>query len=58
LRRVGRQLELVSRSTKLRKRTGLHFLHRAAAMLLHRGFGDADIVGDLFAQAVARGVES
>jgi hypothetical protein len=23
-------------------------------MLLHRGFGDADIVGDLFAQAAAR----
>jgi hypothetical protein len=54
LPRVGHQLELVSRSAELPKRTGFHFLHRAAAMLPHRGFGDADIVGDLFAQAAAR----
>ena len=29
-------------------------LHRPAAMHLHRGFGDAAIVGNLFAQAAAR----
>jgi hypothetical protein len=53
LRRVGHQLELVSHSAEIAKRTGLHFLHRPAAMHLHRGFGDADIVGGLFAQAAA-----
>ena len=36
------------------KRTGLHLPHRPAAVHLHRGFGDADIVGNLFAQAAAR----
>jgi hypothetical protein len=29
-------------------------LHCPAAMHFHRGFGDADIVGNLFAQAAAR----
>src|SRR5262249_61054613 len=54
LRVVGQQLELVDHSAELWKRAGLHFLHRPAAMHLHRGFGDADIVGNLFAQASAR----
>src|SRR3954470_9179333 len=54
LRRVRYKLELVSHPAKFWKRTGLHLLHRPAAMHLHRGFGDADIVGNLFAQAAAR----
>ena len=54
LRLVRHQLELVDHSAELGKRTGLHLLHRPAAMHLHRGFGDADIVGNLFAQAAAR----
>src|SRR5262249_47331998 len=33
--------------------TGLHLLHRPAAMHLHRGFGDADVVRDLLAEAPA-----
>jgi hypothetical protein len=54
LRLVRHQLELVGHSAELGKRTGLRLLHRPAAMHLHRGFGDADIVGNLFAQAAAR----
>ena len=54
LRLLGHELELVGHSAKLGKRTGVHFSHRPAAVNLHRGFGDADIVGDLFAQAAAR----
>src|SRR4051794_40870999 len=54
LRRVRYQLELVSHPAEFRKRTGPHLLHRPAAMHLHGGFGDADIVGNLFAQPAAR----
>src|SRR5215471_7209839 len=54
LRLVRYQLEPVGHSAELGKRTGLHLLHRPAAMHLHGGFGDADIVGDLLAQAAAR----
>jgi hypothetical protein len=33
---------------------GVHLPHRPAAVDLHRGFGNADIAGNLFAQATAR----
>ena len=48
--RARHQLELVSHPAEFGKRTGLHLLHRPAATHLHRSFGDADIVGNLFAQ--------
>src|SRR5215472_12574648 len=51
---VSHQLELVSHSAELGKRTGFHLLHRPAAMYLHGSFGNADVVGNLFAQAAAR----
>jgi hypothetical protein len=54
LRLIRYELEFVGYPAELGKRTGLHLLHRPAAMHLHRRFGDADIVGDLFAQATAR----
>ena len=54
LRLLRRQLELVDHSAELGKRTGVHLPHRPAAVDLHRGFGDADIAGNLFAQATAR----
>src|SRR5262245_63932553 len=54
LRLVRNQLELVGHTAELGKRTGFHLLHRPAAMHLHRGFGDADIEGNLLAQAAAR----
>src|SRR6516165_7642162 len=45
----AKQLELVDYLAELWKRAGFHLLHRPAAMHLHRRFGDADIVGNLFA---------
>ena len=47
------QLELVGHSAQLRKRARLHLLHRPTAVYLHCGFGNADIVGNLFAEAAA-----
>jgi hypothetical protein len=35
------KLEPVGHPAEFGKRAGLHFLHRPAAMHLHRGFGDA-----------------
>jgi hypothetical protein len=49
-----RRLELLDHSAELGKRTRVHFPHRPAAMHLHRGFGDAAIEGNLFAQATTR----
>src|SRR5215471_7732680 len=54
---VRYELELVGHSAELGKRTGLHLLHRPAAVHLHGGFGDADIVGNLFAQAATRDLD-
>src|SRR5277367_3288288 len=54
LRLLRQELELVGHSAELGKRTGVHFPHRPAAVHLDRGFGDADIAGNLFAQATAR----
>ena len=48
------QLELIRHSAELGKRTGLHLSHQTAAMHLHRGFGNADIAGNLFAKAAVR----
>src|SRR5262245_212435 len=38
----------------LRQRTGLHLPHQAAARHLHGRLGDADIIGNLPAEATAR----
>src|SRR5271167_3719130 len=54
LRLLGHELELVDHSAELGKRTGVHLPHRPATVDLHRGFGDADIAGNLFAEATAR----
>ena len=54
LRLVGNQLEPIGHSAELGKGAGLHLLHRPAAMHLHRRFRDADIEGNLLAQATAR----
>ena len=50
LRLVRHQLELVHQSAELGQRTSPHLLHRPATMHLHRGFGDADIKCNLFAE--------
>jgi hypothetical protein len=51
LRLLGYQLQLFRHSAERDKRMDLHFSHQAAAVHLHRGFGDADIAGNLFAEA-------
>jgi hypothetical protein len=48
---------LIGHSAEFEKRTGVHFRHRPAAMHLHRGFGDADVASDLFAQATAHDLD-
>jgi len=47
LRLLRRQLEPVGHSA-------VHLPHRSPVVDLHRGFGNADIAGNLFAQATAR----
>ena len=54
LRLLRHEFELIGHSSKFGKRTGLHLLHRPTAMHLHRGFGDTDIMGNLFAKPAAR----
>jgi hypothetical protein len=54
LRRLRHQLEPVGHSAELGKRMGIHLPHGPAAVDLHGSFGDADIAGDLFAQATLR----
>jgi hypothetical protein len=49
LRLLRHQPEPVGHSAKLGKRMGVHLPHCPAAVDLHRGFGNADIAGDLFA---------
>src|SRR5262249_12613458 len=51
------QIEAVRHPAELGKRTRLHLPHQVSAMHLHRGFGDADIIGDLFVQATGHNVE-
>ena len=52
-----RQLENIRHSAELGKRTGLHLPHHVGAMHLHRGFGDADIVGNLFVETTGRDLD-
>ena len=54
LRLVWCELEHIRHSTELGKRTGLHLSHQVGAMHLHRGFGDADIVGNLLVETTGR----
>ena len=51
------QIEAVRHPAELGKRTRLHLPNQVSAMHLHRGFGDADIIGDLFVQATGHNVE-
>src|ERR1700754_4736940 len=47
-------MQLFGHSAEREKRASLHLFHQTAAMHLHGGFGDADIAGNLFAEAAAR----
>src|SRR4029453_7117865 len=47
-------LKHIGHSAEFGKRTGLHLPHQVGAMHFHRGFGDADIVGNLFVEATSR----
>ena len=53
LRLLRYEVELVGHSSELGKRTGVHLLHRPAAMHLHGRFGNANIVSNLFAKTTA-----
>src|SRR5258707_929532 len=48
------QLEPVGYSAELRERAHVHLPHRPAAVDLHGGLGDADIAGNLLAEAATR----
>src|SRR4051812_8597665 len=54
LRLLGYQLQLFCHLAEREERMGLHLSHQTAAVHLYRGFGDADIAGNLFAEATAR----
>jgi hypothetical protein len=51
---LGYEFEFIGHSAKLWERTGVHLPHRPAAVDLHRGFGDTQIMGDLFAEPALR----
>src|ERR1700716_486608 len=51
---LGYQLQLLRHSAERDNRGSPHLFHQTAAVHLHRGFGDADIAGNLFAEATAR----
>ncbi len=53
LQLIRHKLELVRHSAELGKRTGLHLPHCSASMYFHRRLGDADIAGNLFAEAAS-----
>ncbi len=57
LRLLKLHIEDVRHPAELRKRTRLHLPHQVAPMHLHRGLGDADIVGNLFVQATRHDME-
>src|SRR5215469_14715696 len=57
LRLRSPHIEGVRHPAELGKRTRLHLTHQVGAMHLHRGFGDADIVGNLFVQATGHDME-
>src|SRR5215472_4344411 len=48
------RLKHIGHSAEFGKRTGLHLPHQVGAMHFHRGFGDADIVGNLLVEATCR----
>src|SRR5215470_19537789 len=48
------QIEHVRHPAELGKGMSLHLPHQVGAMHLHRGFGDADLVGNLLVQAAGR----
>src|SRR5215475_11863784 len=50
-------MEGVRHPAELRKRMRLHLPHQVGAMHLNRGFGDADIVGNLLVQATGHDME-
>ena len=54
LRPLWCQIEHIRHSAELGKGTSVHLAHQVGAMHLHRGFGDADIVGNLLVQATGR----
>src|SRR5260221_537871 len=54
LRLLGYQLEAIGQSAELRERAQVHLAHRPAAVDLHGGLGDADIAGNLLAEAATR----
>src|SRR6267154_4991534 len=54
LRLLGYQLEAIGQSAELRERAHVHLSHRPAAVDLHGGLGDADIAGNLLAEAATR----
>jgi hypothetical protein len=41
-------IENIRHSAELGKRTSLHLPHQVGAMHLHCGFGDTDVIGNLF----------
>src|SRR5215475_13219056 len=51
------QIEDVRHPAELGKGMSLHLPHEVGAMHLHRGFGDADIVGNLLVQATGHDME-
>src|SRR5690349_22366157 len=48
------KLELICHATQLRKRTGLHLSHQAAAMHLYGPLSETEIAGDLFGKSALR----
>src|ERR1700722_6499625 len=54
LRLLGYQIESVRHPAELGERAYAHLAHRPAAMDLHGGLGDADIAGNLLAEAATR----
>src|ERR1700722_3481952 len=51
---LGYQLELIRHPAERRQRTGLHLVHQTTAMHFHSRLGDADVAGNLLAEAAAR----
>src|ERR1700722_20016228 len=54
---LGYELELIRHPAERRQRTGLHLVHQTAAMHFHSRFGDADVTGNLLAEAAARDLD-
>src|SRR3984957_8231509 len=54
---LGYELELIRHPAERRQRTGLHLVHQTTAMHLHSRLGDADVTGNLLAEATARDLD-